>query len=245
MDFAYDARTEELRGQLQAFIDEHILPAEPIFEEQAAKLASEGRGWERPPIMDDLKAKARAPRAVEPVPGPPPGGRRADQPPVRAAGRDQRPVVPHPGGAELRGARHRQHGGAGRVRHQGAAGALAAAAARRRDPVGLLHDRAGRGLLGRDQHRHQHRARRRRLRDQRPQVVVIGGDGPALPDPDRDGQDQPRARSGTGSSRRSWCRGTLPASTSSAACTCSATPTAPTAATPRSCSPTSGCRPRT
>jgi acyl-CoA dehydrogenase len=60
MDFGYDARTEELRGQLQAFIDEHILPAEAIFEEQAAKLASEGRGWERPPIMDDLKAKARS-----------------------------------------------------------------------------------------------------------------------------------------------------------------------------------------
>ena len=36
-----------------------ILPAEPVFEEQAAKLAGEGRGWERPPIMDDLKAKAR------------------------------------------------------------------------------------------------------------------------------------------------------------------------------------------
>jgi acyl-CoA dehydrogenase len=59
MDFAYDARTEELRGQLQAFSDEQILPAEPVFEEQAAKLASEGRGWERPPIMDELKAKAR------------------------------------------------------------------------------------------------------------------------------------------------------------------------------------------
>jgi len=59
MDFAYDARTEELRGQLQKFIDEQIIPAEKIFEEQAAKLASEGRGWERPPLMDELKAKAR------------------------------------------------------------------------------------------------------------------------------------------------------------------------------------------
>jgi len=57
MDFAYDARTEELRGQLQAFIDEQIVPAEAVFEEQAAKLASEGRGWERPPVMDELKAK--------------------------------------------------------------------------------------------------------------------------------------------------------------------------------------------
>jgi len=59
MDFAYDARTEQLRGELQAFSDEQILPAEPVFSEQAAKLASEGRGWERPPIMDELKAKAR------------------------------------------------------------------------------------------------------------------------------------------------------------------------------------------
>jgi acyl-CoA dehydrogenase len=59
MDFAYDARTEELRGQLRAFMDEHVFPSEPIFEEQAAKLASEGRGWERPPVMEDLKARAR------------------------------------------------------------------------------------------------------------------------------------------------------------------------------------------
>jgi acyl-CoA dehydrogenase len=59
MEFAFDARTVELRGQLQAFLDEQILPAEPVFTEQAAKLTSEGRGWERPPIMDDLKAKAR------------------------------------------------------------------------------------------------------------------------------------------------------------------------------------------
>jgi len=51
MDFAYDARTEELRGQLQAFIDEHIIPAEKVFEEQAAELAGQGRGWERPAVM--------------------------------------------------------------------------------------------------------------------------------------------------------------------------------------------------
>jgi acyl-CoA dehydrogenase len=59
MEFAFDARTEDLRGHLQTFLDEQILPAEPIFEEQAAKLAGEGRGWERPPVMDELKGKAR------------------------------------------------------------------------------------------------------------------------------------------------------------------------------------------
>jgi acyl-CoA dehydrogenase len=59
MDFAFDARTEELRGQLQAFLDEHIIPAEKVFEEQAAEMASQGRGWERPPVLEDLKAEAR------------------------------------------------------------------------------------------------------------------------------------------------------------------------------------------
>jgi acyl-CoA dehydrogenase len=59
MDFAFDARTEELRGRLQAFLDETIIPAEKIFEEQAAQLAGQGRGWERPPVLEDLKAEAR------------------------------------------------------------------------------------------------------------------------------------------------------------------------------------------
>ena len=59
MDFAFDARTEELRGQLQAFLDEHIVPAEKVFEEQAAEMASQGRGWERPPVLEDLKAEAK------------------------------------------------------------------------------------------------------------------------------------------------------------------------------------------
>jgi acyl-CoA dehydrogenase len=59
MDFAFDARTEELRGRLQAFLDEHVIPAEKVFEEQAAEMASQGRGWERPPVLEDLKAEAQ------------------------------------------------------------------------------------------------------------------------------------------------------------------------------------------
>jgi acyl-CoA dehydrogenase len=59
MDFAFDARTEELRGQLTEFIDGVILPAEKVFEDQAAGLADDGRPWERPPVMEELKAEAR------------------------------------------------------------------------------------------------------------------------------------------------------------------------------------------
>jgi acyl-CoA dehydrogenase len=60
MDFAFDARTEELRGQLLAFMEEFVYPAEKVFAEQVAEAAADGRTWERPPVIDDLKAAARA-----------------------------------------------------------------------------------------------------------------------------------------------------------------------------------------
>ncbi|MYX36623.1 MULTISPECIES: acyl-CoA dehydrogenase family protein [Streptomycetaceae] len=58
MDFAYDARTEELRGRLLAFMDEHVYPAEPVFQRQ--REAAEGEAvWSAPPVVEELKAKAR------------------------------------------------------------------------------------------------------------------------------------------------------------------------------------------
>ena len=60
MDFAYDARTEELRDQLLSFMDSHIYPAEKVFAEQVAKAAAAGRAWQRPPVIDELKSEARS-----------------------------------------------------------------------------------------------------------------------------------------------------------------------------------------
>ena len=59
MDFAFDARTEELRGQLLAFMDEFVYPAEQVFAAQVAEAEAAGRIWERPPVIDELKAEAR------------------------------------------------------------------------------------------------------------------------------------------------------------------------------------------
>lgn len=56
MDFAFDARTEELRARLLAFMDEHVLPAERVAEEQRAALASP---WDTPAVVGELKAEAR------------------------------------------------------------------------------------------------------------------------------------------------------------------------------------------
>jgi acyl-CoA dehydrogenase len=59
MDFGYDARTEEFRKRLQAFMDERVYPAEPVFAAQARANAQAGQPWQRPAVVDELKADAR------------------------------------------------------------------------------------------------------------------------------------------------------------------------------------------
>lgn len=56
MDFAFDARTEELRARLLTFMDEHVYPAEKTADEQRELLASP---WDTPQVVADLKAEAR------------------------------------------------------------------------------------------------------------------------------------------------------------------------------------------
>ena len=56
MDFEFDAKTVELRDRLLAFMDAYIYPNEHAFEEQVAQ----GPRWTTPPLMEELKAKARA-----------------------------------------------------------------------------------------------------------------------------------------------------------------------------------------
>ncbi|MFD3532593.1 acyl-CoA dehydrogenase family protein [Streptomyces sp. NPDC058664] len=56
MDFAYDARTEELRAKLLAFMDTYVYPAEETAEEQRALLASP---WDTPAVVEELKAEAK------------------------------------------------------------------------------------------------------------------------------------------------------------------------------------------
>jgi acyl-CoA dehydrogenase len=60
MEFAYDERTEELRERLLSFMDTHVYPAEKVFSDQVADATAAGRPWERPPIIDELKAEARS-----------------------------------------------------------------------------------------------------------------------------------------------------------------------------------------
>lgn len=58
MDFAFDARTEELRAKLGAFLDEHVYPAEAVFAAQHEQAGPEEH-WTVPPVVAELKAEAR------------------------------------------------------------------------------------------------------------------------------------------------------------------------------------------
>jgi acyl-CoA dehydrogenase len=59
VDFAFDARTEELRQRLLSFMNSHVYPAEKVFAEQVAQAAAAGQVWQRPRVIDELKAAAR------------------------------------------------------------------------------------------------------------------------------------------------------------------------------------------
>ena len=192
MDFAPSPRATEMLERLQAFMAERVFPAEPVYAEQRRAATAAGRPHDLPPVVEELKAEARAARAVEPVPA---RRLRPVAARLRAAGRADRLVDrARSRGDELRGAGHREHGGAAPVRHRRAEGAVARAAARRADPVRLRDDRAGRRVVGRAQHLDVDRARRRRVRRQRPQVVDDRRRRPALRGADRDGQHRPGRR---------------------------------------------------
>ncbi|GAB3669109.1 acyl-CoA dehydrogenase family protein [Actinocorallia lasiicapitis] len=55
MDFLFDAHTDELRDRLLAFMDAEIYPAEPVLDAQVAAITD----WSTPPIVEELKEKAR------------------------------------------------------------------------------------------------------------------------------------------------------------------------------------------
>jgi acyl-CoA dehydrogenase len=57
MDFALDDKTTELRDRLLEFMEKFVYPAEQTFRDQVAAAASR---WDTPPVLEELKAEARA-----------------------------------------------------------------------------------------------------------------------------------------------------------------------------------------
>jgi acyl-CoA dehydrogenase len=57
MDFEFSPKTEKLRSQVLGFMEREIYPAEPVFERQLSEAPNR---WQIPPVMEELKGKARA-----------------------------------------------------------------------------------------------------------------------------------------------------------------------------------------
>jgi len=59
MEFAYDAKTTELIGQVNDFMDSHVYPAEETFHRQLAEL-DDRWAWDSVPVLHELRAEARS-----------------------------------------------------------------------------------------------------------------------------------------------------------------------------------------
>src|SRR5580704_4381229 len=57
MDFDLSPKVQRLQAQLADFMQREVYPAEPIFERELAEAPSR---WQIPPVMEELKKKARA-----------------------------------------------------------------------------------------------------------------------------------------------------------------------------------------
>src|SRR5947208_16470244 len=57
MDFEPSDKVKRLSAQVREFMEREVYPAEPVFERQLNEAPSR---WQIPPIMAELKAKARA-----------------------------------------------------------------------------------------------------------------------------------------------------------------------------------------
>ena len=60
MDFGYSKKTQELQARVQAFMDEHVYPAEARYVEEIQANTAAGKRWTPVPVIEELKPKARA-----------------------------------------------------------------------------------------------------------------------------------------------------------------------------------------
>jgi acyl-CoA dehydrogenase len=60
MDFAHSDKVRELQERINAFMQQHIYPAEAAYEAELQTNRKAGNPWQPPEVMEDLKAKAKA-----------------------------------------------------------------------------------------------------------------------------------------------------------------------------------------
>ena len=172
MDLGPGPRASELLATLRTFMAEHVYPAEKVYATELAAAARENGGVSHvlPPVVEELKATARSwgcgtssCLTLSGLTNLEYAYARRGAPAARPTSPRRRSTAPAPdtGNMELL-----HMFGTPEQKQQWLEPLLDGD-----DPLRLLDDRAGRGLLRRPQHRHLDRARRRRVRHQRAQVV--------------------------------------------------------------------------
>ena len=60
MDFSHSDKVRDLQEQVSAFMDAHVYPAEPRFDEEMEQNRRDGNPWQATAVVEELKRKARA-----------------------------------------------------------------------------------------------------------------------------------------------------------------------------------------
>ncbi|CAE6719736.1 acyl-CoA dehydrogenase family protein [Paraburkholderia haematera] len=60
MDFQYSDKVKSLQQRLNAFMSEYVYPAEAVFDAQMDAARESGNRWQPAPVIEELKAKAKA-----------------------------------------------------------------------------------------------------------------------------------------------------------------------------------------
>ena len=60
MDFSHSDKVRLLQEQLERFMNAHVYPAEPRFDEEMERNRRDGNPWQPSAVVEDLKHKARA-----------------------------------------------------------------------------------------------------------------------------------------------------------------------------------------
>lgn len=59
MDFEASAAASDFTKRMRAFLDEEVLPAEPVYQGWRAERRGSPQEWDRPPVIEELRSQAR------------------------------------------------------------------------------------------------------------------------------------------------------------------------------------------